>query len=250
MTDDLTQLLKHWPYRPDTVNARKLIGLDGREKVQMRVDLGIIQMEASGRPDGRRPQGMESLLEYHLTRLEIHRRQHGGDVGFTLSTSECKQLRDEGTQYYLRYLSLFHCSDYQSVVRDTNRNLQLFDLVRAHAAEDDDRRALEQYRPYVLMMNTRAHALMASDRKEYRRALELVDEGITRISDYLESLGEVAVTCREIEILREFADQLKADKPPTEEDILRDELRDAVAREDYELAARLRDQLRALGVLL
>lgn len=247
MHEDITALLAAWEYQPDTVNARRFTGRDGREKVQMRVDLGLIQMEASGRPDGRRPHGMESLLEYHLTRLETHRRQ-GGQELFSLSPAECRQLRDEGTQYYLRYLSLFHCGDYAAVARDTARNLKLFDLVREFASEEDDREALEQFRPYVIMMNTRARALMASERQEFRRALDLVDEGIGRIQECFEGIGEIGVACREIDILQEFAAQLRAEKPPTEEDVLREELREAVAREDYELAAQLRDQLQRLDV--
>ena len=30
----------------------------------MRIDLGLLQMEINGRPDGQRPQGSESLLDW------------------------------------------------------------------------------------------------------------------------------------------------------------------------------------------
>ena len=39
-------------------------GDDGREKLQMRIDLGLLQMELDGRPDGQRPAGAESLLDH------------------------------------------------------------------------------------------------------------------------------------------------------------------------------------------
>lgn len=248
MTDDISPILQGWEYDPDRVNARKIIGLDGREKVQMRVDLGLIQMEAMGRPDGRRPLGMESLLEYHLARAEASRPNGGKAADFQLTTEECRELRDEGTQYYLRYLSLFHVGDYPAVTRDTARNLKLFDLVRDYAAEEDDRLSLEQYRAYVIMMNTRARALMAVERKEFRRAAGIVNDGIRDIEEFLAAYSADSLeNCREIVILQEFAEQIREERPPTEEDLLHDALREAVAREEYERAAQIRDQLRRMG---
>ena len=37
--------------------ARKIVGEDGKEKLQVRLDLGLLQMELNGRPDGERPHG-------------------------------------------------------------------------------------------------------------------------------------------------------------------------------------------------
>ena len=68
MSLDLNTILKDWPYESGTVKVRKITGLDGREKLQLRVDLGLLQMEITGRPDGRRPHNCESLLEYHRKR--------------------------------------------------------------------------------------------------------------------------------------------------------------------------------------
>ena len=68
MSLDLNTILKDWPYESGTVKVRKITGLDGREKLQLRVDLGLLQMEITGRPDGRRPHNCESLLEYHRRR--------------------------------------------------------------------------------------------------------------------------------------------------------------------------------------
>jgi hypothetical protein len=62
MSLDLNTILKDWPYESGTVKVRKITGLDGREKLQLRVDLGVLQMEITGRPDGRRPHNCESLL--------------------------------------------------------------------------------------------------------------------------------------------------------------------------------------------
>jgi len=49
---DLLPLLKGWDYEPGTINVRKINGMDGQPKLQMRLDLGLLQMELDGRPDG------------------------------------------------------------------------------------------------------------------------------------------------------------------------------------------------------
>src|SRR6266480_2347746 len=68
MSLDLNTILRDWPHENGNIKVRKIAGLDGREKLQLRVDLGVLQMEVAGRPDGRRPHKCESLLEYHQRR--------------------------------------------------------------------------------------------------------------------------------------------------------------------------------------
>ena len=53
---------------PEGVQVRVITGEDGSEKIQMRIDLGLIQMEINGRPDGERPEGFESLLDVYEAR--------------------------------------------------------------------------------------------------------------------------------------------------------------------------------------
>src|SRR5437868_13333022 len=68
MSLDLNTILKDWPHENRTIKVRKILGLDGRQKLQLRIDLGVLQMELTGRPDGLRPHGCESLLTYHQLR--------------------------------------------------------------------------------------------------------------------------------------------------------------------------------------
>src|SRR5262249_25450664 len=103
---DIAGILKGWDYEPGTINVRKVAGLDGLPKLQLRLDLGLLQMELAGRPDGQRPHGAESLLEYHESLLSDHQKRNGTDLGFTLTGEQCQSLRDEATMYYHRYLSL------------------------------------------------------------------------------------------------------------------------------------------------
>src|SRR6266571_3177290 len=155
MSLDLNTILKDWPYESGTVKVRKITGLDGREKLQLRVDLGVLQMEITGRPDGRRPHNCESLLEYHQKRAA--RIEQKGEA-YQLTPEQCAELQQEGIQYYHRYLSLFQINDFEGVMRDTQRNLDLFTFVAEHTDREEFSWSLQQFRPYVLMMNTRAKA--------------------------------------------------------------------------------------------
>src|SRR5689334_529776 len=81
---DITPVLRGWDYEPGTINVRKVTGQDGSPKIQMRLDLGLLQMEVTGRPDGVRPHGCESLLDYFEDKLADHRRRNGTELGFQI----------------------------------------------------------------------------------------------------------------------------------------------------------------------
>jgi len=245
---DLSQLLQAWPYEAGEIKVRKVLGADGKEKIQMRIDLGILQMETRGRPDGQRPFGCESYLSYHLTRQEEEVREHGTPSGFTLTSEECSQLRQESLQYYYRYLSFFYLADYAGVYRDTEHNLQILDFVNSYAAEEEDRYMLEQYRPYVVMMNTRAKAYQCLNKEHAQDAIDVIVEGIDRIKTFFETMGQsgMAEDCGEVRLLRQMAEEIIRTVPRDPIRNLREEMIAAVAREDYEQAAVLRDEIRRL----
>ena len=64
MNRDLSELFDEWPYEPGQINVRLIKGRDSDPRIQIRLDLGILQMFVDGRPDGLRPNGCDSLLEY------------------------------------------------------------------------------------------------------------------------------------------------------------------------------------------
>jgi len=248
MSKDLSALMHGWDYNPSEVTVRRILGADGREKIQMRLDLGVLQMEASGRPDGRRPYGHESLLEYHLDRKE-RAEEEGNWSDWSLDSEECAELKQEAMQYYYRYLSLFHLGDYWNVIRDTERNIKVFDLIRDYTQEESDRMSLEQFRPYVLMMNSRARACIALEEKSYDRALQLIETGIENIRQFFREIEreDLIDQCREIQFLEEWAERIETNRPISPADRLRKELSQAVEQEDYEKAAELRDKIRSMA---
>jgi excinuclease UvrABC helicase subunit UvrB len=110
--------------------------------------------------------------------------------------------------------------------------------------------SLEQFRPYVLMMNARARACIALEEKSYDRALDLIQNGIDAIAEFFQEIDreDLVENCREIQFLEEWSERIRSNRPLTAVDRLRRELHTAVEKEDYERAAQLRDQLRSLAV--
>ena len=119
MNYDLTRLLQSWPYQPGQVAAKRFKGRDGQQKIQLRVDLGVLQMNAEGRPDGKRPLGMESWFHVMQARLKEHREAHdGSDEDFEVGPEECGKLQQECIQYHHRYICLFQLEDFGGVELD------------------------------------------------------------------------------------------------------------------------------------
>src|ERR1700676_226712 len=208
---DIASVLRGWSYEPGVINVRKIHGVDGLPKVQMRLDLGLLQMEMSGRPDGVRPHGYESLLEYFENQLAEHQKSHGTELGFHLNESQCASLREEAVQYYHRYLSLFVLEEFPGVVRDTARNLRLLDLCGKYADEEQDRLVLRQYRPYIVMMHARAEASLHCQEHKYPEALEKIEEGLLQIRDFFARFGqeEAYGESSEVRVLKKFARDIR-----------------------------------------
>lgn len=249
-SSDLTDVLASWEYEPGALTVRRIMGRDGKTKLQMRLELGLLQMEETGRPDGHQPHGFESLLEYHEKRLADYRVKHGGTVqGFGLDPDECQLLRVEAAMYYQRYLSLFALGDYSAVVRDTTRNLRVLDLCGKYAIEEQDRFFLEQYRPYIIMMRTRADASQHVRQQQYHQALDVIRAGLAEIRDFFERYNhpEAFDSCDEVKVLKRFAREVRKKLPIGPLERLQKKLKRAIANEDYEQAAQLRDQIASMG---
>jgi hypothetical protein len=245
---DITPVLRGWDYESGTINVRKIYGLDGQPKLQMRLDLGLLQMEMNGRPDGVRPHGYESLLEYFENKLSDHTRRNGTELGFQIASSDCQSLREEAVMYYHRYLSLFVLEEFTGVVRDTDRNLRVLDLCGKYAADEQDRLVLEQYRPYITMMNARARASLLMKERRYREALESVRQGLADIKEFYVRFGqeEAYAHSNEVRVLKRFAREIKGKLPVNPVERLQRKLQRAVKNEEYEEAAKLRDKLLAM----
>jgi uncharacterized protein YqeY len=249
MNADISNLLDAWDYQAGQIVVRKLKGKDGREKIQLRVDLGLLQMNSLGRPDGKQPFGHESLLEHFEARLEKYREEHeGSEEGFHLSVEDCSKLQQEAIQYHHRYICLFQLKDYAAVLRDTARNIQVFDFVDRFAENAELAWALQQLRPQLLMMQIRATGAKMLDENNFEGAIQAVERGIEEIRNFYREHGrnDLADQSGEINSLEGWIQELRSTKPLSKREKLEQALQEAVKREDFEKAAAVRDALRSL----
>lgn len=243
MNLDLNNLLEGWPHEPGQIRVRKVIGNDGREKLQLRIDLGLIQMETIGRPDGQRPEGYESLL--HLFKERADEFEARGER-LALSAQECGDLQQEGIQYYHRYVSMFQIGDYPAVIRDTQRNLELLAFVTSHAEREELAHSFEQFKAYVLMMNTRAKASLELDKHDFSSAIRQIERGRDKIIEAAQERPDTqGSSSPEVQFLEEWLEELRSKRPLSKLEMLKIEMDRAIASEAYERAAELRDAIRA-----
>jgi hypothetical protein len=201
-------------------------------------------METTGRPDGEHPHGCESLLTYHSA---LAQEKASAQEQYLLSPEEVSELQQEGIQYYHRYISLFQLNDFQGVIRDTQRNIDLFNFVNRHGGTEEYSHSLEQFRPYVLMMNTRARASIELERGDFAGALRQIERGREKIVEVFNGVdsAEAAERSPEIAFLDEWMEEIRARQPLTKLEKMQREMETAIANEAYERAAELRDAIRA-----
>lgn len=246
MSSDLSKILSDWPFEAGKLNVRKIDGDDGEPRIQIRLDLGILQMFADGRPDGQTPEDHESLLEYFEARKE--ETHAAGESRFSLSEEDCQALRDEAVQYYHRYMAMLALEDFEAVERDTTRNLRVLDLCARYAQTESDRAALEQFRPYITMIRVRAQASQALKDNEPKAAVHAIDEGLSALRDYYARADQPDAfeQSGEVQMLRGMREALVPKLPVSQRSELKARLDAAIAAENYELAAILRDELKML----
>ncbi|MEO1497942.1 MAG: UvrB/UvrC motif-containing protein [Planctomycetota bacterium] len=252
----LDALLNDWPYEFGEVNARRAFGADGRSVLQMRVDLGVLQLEVSGRPDGARPEGFESLADW------IRQRDAEADGSpWRLDADECAEVDREFVQYYHRRVAWLALREFLNATKDADHTLALMDLCAQHAPNDEWVELHERYRPFVLFHRTQAAALACLEEGEPRQAIDALDAGLEQIADAIlgDSFdGALPAAADPYTVGEESADRFLADADFADklrtlrqsivaeyglQPTLEDQLSEAIANEQYERAAQIRDRI-------
>ena len=96
MNLDIDKLLADWPYEPGQITVRLIEGDEGVPLIQVRLDLGLLQMHVVGRPDGQQPLGYGSFLEYQEARQDGAELRPDADESpeFHLNEDDCRHLRE------------------------------------------------------------------------------------------------------------------------------------------------------------
>jgi hypothetical protein len=250
MRRDIDDALRGWPQEPESgeLIAREVKARDGRSVVQVRIELGVLQMEVEGRPDGLRPQGFATYLDFLRHRAASRATGRRNDSTWSMGPEHCAEADREFVQFYHRRVAWLALQRYDRALLDAEHTLGLMDFVARHGINDDYISAHERLRGLVLFHRSQAAAALALERRKPDEAIEAVQDGIERLAEHQASWCEQhdddeVPDLALIEQLRQLEGEIRKNfaVPKT----LREQLDEAVAREDYECAARLRDQIRS-----
>ena len=250
MSKDIASIVSGWPYDSNEVSARWIQADDGTRKVQLRLDLGVFQMALEGRPDGTSARGFPSLLDFYL---EEEVRAPGKALPYRLETDACAELQQEVMQYYYRIMAFHALGHLPGVIADCDHNLDLIDLVSDYAVDDEVAWQFMQLYPYMRMMQVRAQAEQDMQAGRFSEAAAAAREAIADLDTfYAENFepanedGSPVPPPPELESVRELLEQIEHRRPRSQAETLKEELARAVELENYEKAAFLRDQLKAI----
>lgn len=234
---DIDVVLHQWPFQPGVLAARLVSAADGREVIQMRIDMGLLQMEVTARPDGEHPGGLDTCLEW----LEDLAQAQGEN--FSLTEQHCMEIDREFVQYYHRRICCLALRKFDLAVADCNHALALMDFAAAHSPNPQWTLSHEQYRPFTIFHRIQAAAMMALDRAGPEEAIEVINQGLEEMREVFVRFGAEEQFDQD-----ELVTQLGAMKESLRQEYqvgktLAEQLADAVAAEEYERAARLRDEI-------
>jgi hypothetical protein len=241
VNQDIDFVLEGWGYKPGVAQARLVQARDGRQVIQLRVDLGVLQLETVGRPDGARPHGHATYFDYLQEQARLSRK---AERSFTLSEEQCEEADREFLQFYHRRMCWLALRQYARSVRDADHTLAFMDFVKRHAPTEEYRDAHEQYRGFVLFQRTQAAAALKVEENAPDGAINAIRLGLDQMrrffaayerEDEMEDDGMVR-HLRHVEATLRQQYHIDA--------TLEEQLQQAIANEDYERAASLRDALK------
>ena len=251
MRRDIDEALQGWPFDPEPgeVVAREIRARDGRMVLQVRVELGMLQLEVEGRPDGSRPHGFGDYLAYMRHRAASRGLAPAGKApSWTMNEEHAAEVDREFIQFYHRRVAWLALQRYDRALLDAEHTIALMDFITRHGVDEDYVDKHERFRGLVVFHGTQALTAMALEKRKPDEAIDIVQEGLQGLlkhqTTWLEKHeGEESINDPLIEQLRVLETEIR--KNFAVEKTLKEQLDEAVAHEDYEKAARLRDQIRA-----
>ena len=242
---NIDAILNQWPFDPMNVNVR-MLKLRQRTILQMRIDMGILQMETEGRPDGYNPYGSDTYYEF----LKKQSSKLGDEV-FELDEEHCLEIDREFVQFYHRRVCWLQLKQFHKAVADADHTLGLMDFCKQHSPDEEWTFAHERYRPFVLYHRTQASALAympeeegaIDDSADPEKAIEQISRGLEEMRDlFVEHEAEEQYEQDELVLrLNEFRESIRENYGVGM--TLQERIDKAIENENYEEAARLRDEL-------
>ncbi len=194
MRRDLDDVIQGWPYDPEPGEhlAREVRARDGRKVLQVRIELGVLQLEVTGRPDGVRPHGFVTYLDY-LRHSAASRGQttSAQTPRWSMSAQQCADSDREFIQFYHRRVAWRALGRHDRAIQDADHTLALMDFVRRHGIGEEYIASHEQFRGIVLFHRTEAAFALALEKHRPEEAIDALREGIDQLNTHQRVWWEV-----------------------------------------------------------
>jgi hypothetical protein len=250
VSHDIDGAMNGWKFKGETIQARRVTARDGRDVLQMRIELGVLQLEIDGRPDGERPGGFPTYYDF-LKSKSLAAKLAG--KGFQLAPNHCEHADREFLQFYHRRVCWLALGEFEFAVRDADHTLAFMDFVRDHSPDEHFTRAHEQYRGFVLFHRAQAQAAARAEAGDAEGAVDALRAGSAAVRKQLREFANIDPD------EDEEGDDDDSDNPMLQQllkmeeefrsrhgvgSTLQEQLDEAIAAEQYERAAALRDVIR------
>ena len=171
ITRTWTLIFREWPYQQGVISARLIRAGDGREVLQMRIEMGLLQMEVSGRPDGAAASRLPTYLEW----LRKEAWKSGGPSSCSAKSNAWKSTANSRSSTTAASAA-WPCGS--STGRRRRRPYAGPDGLRGRAfAREQWTHSHERYRPFVSFHRVQAVALAALERDRPEAAIEEITTG-------------------------------------------------------------------------
>lgn len=197
-----------------------------------------------GRPDGERPYGYDSLLDYYLARTSQC------PAGPELGEEDIAALRDESWQYYVRRNFAFQLGDFAQARDDAEHNLAIWRLIHDSSAPEESKWSYLKWWPWIerdraiaqALLDLQEGALSQAATELYRAQRRIEDFGRRHADQYQREEGDGQHLCEAmLQHLHALVELLREDHGlPVS---LEEQLDQATARGDTKEIERLRAEM-------
>lgn len=270
---DLDEIISNWAYNPSSSPTARLIrSSDGRIVLQMRIELGVLQLEVKYRPDGAAPYGFKTYFSY-LKHLAAQKEFEGKD--FILNQEQLNEAIRELKQFSLRRTCWLTLGKYAGVVQDAKHCLALFQFILDHSTRQELSLIPLKYKTpnnqdswFGFTILEQAvnffHEILATSmytlkKKGFDKAIEKLSQGIAQFHQWKENQWKKQSNNTLFDISSESGEQFSSFVNQWIENLLsvkrnlqsqcgiipslNEQLREAIRLENYEKAACLRDKI-------
>lgn len=216
---DIGPILRGWPLGDDLPPVR-IVDTDRGQAIQVRIDAGLIQLSAAGLPDD------------------------GGPIPQDASAMDAAALRRVGGMLLQRGQAWMQLGNAPACAADCDHVVRLV-MSRHSRSWGEHAESLHMMAGSAILLRARALAAEAVRSRDSRAALAVIDRALGDLAQ-LDTPGVAALVTQGERLLHGMRGMLVPKLPGSQRVELEARLRSAIASENFELAAILRDELRQM----